>query len=242
MIQLDRRLARMAELMTPGGIGIDVGADHGYLSVSLVASGKAKRMLATDIRPGPLSSAERCIRENGLQDRIGTMLTDGLNGVPLEGATDILIGGMGGLLIAEILQARLPELKGFNLVLQPMTQAGALRQWLCENGFEIVCERCAVAASKAYSIINARYDGVKRECDPFFALVGKAAEDDSEDAGVYLQTLLSREQKTLCGLMNAASPDKKKIAHSRELADKLRKLLERRAPELAPERRECLNL
>ena len=126
MVQLDKRLARMAELMTPGGVGIDVGADHGYLSVSLVASGKAKRMLATDIRPGPLSSAERCIRENGLQDRIGTMLTDGLNGVPLEGATDILIGGMGGLLIAGILQARLPELKEFNLVLQPMTQAAII--------------------------------------------------------------------------------------------------------------------
>ena len=239
MVQLDKRLARMAELMTPGGVGIDVGADHGYLSVSLVASGKAKRMLATDIRPGPLSSAERCIRENGLQDRIGTMLTDGLNGVALEGATDILIGGMGGLLIAGILQARLPELKEFNLVLQPMTQAAALRQWLCDNGFEIISERCAVAASKAYSIINARYDGVKRECDPFFALVGKAAEDDSEDADIYLQTLLSREQKTLSGLMSAASPDEEKIAHSRELAERLQKLLDQRATEHAPERKEC---
>lgn len=221
MIQLDNRLARMAELMTPGGIGIDVGADHGYLSVSLVLSGRAKRMLATDIRPGPLSSAERCIRENGLEDRIDTMLTDGLTGVPLEGATDILIGGMGGLLIASILEARLDELKGFNLVLQPMTQAGALRQWLCENEFEIVCERCAVAAGKAYSILNARYDGVKRECSPLFALVGKAGEDNSEDALTYLQTLLAREQKTLDGLMRAVHQDEEKIAGSRELVEGL---------------------
>lgn len=229
MIQLDKRLARMAELMTPGGVGIDVGADHGYLSVSLVASGRAKRMLATDIRPGPLSSAERCIRENGLEDQIGTMLTDGLTGVPLEGATDILIGGMGGLLIASILEARLAELKGFNLVLQPMTQAGPLRQWLCENGFAIVCECCAVAAGKAYSIINARYDGVKRKCTPLFALVGKAADDDSEDAAVYLQKLLAREQKMLDGLMSAVHPDEDKIAESRQLVEQLRALTEQRA-------------
>ena len=79
MQHLDSRLSAIAELFTPGGRGIDVGTDHGYLPVALVQAGKAAHFIASDLRPGPLQSARANIRENGLADRIETRLADGLD-------------------------------------------------------------------------------------------------------------------------------------------------------------------
>lgn len=231
MQHLDKRLSVIAGLFTPGGRGIDVGTDHGYLAVALVQGGKAQSMLATDVNPGPLQSARNCIAENGLTDRIDTRLADGLEGLPLSGFTDIIIAGMGGQLISSILSQRVGELAGKNLLLQPMTQAPALRQWLCENGFSILLERCAVAAGKAYTVIQARFTGEKTDCSPLFALVGRTPEDGGEDAGVYLQTLLSREQKRLKGLKAAASPDEGEIRQSEELVAGIKEILARREKE-----------
>lgn len=228
MIHLDKRLARMAEMMTPGGRGIDVGTDHGYLAVSLVQQGIASSMLATDINEAPLASARSCIAENGLTDKIETKRTDGLTGVDLTDITDILIAGMGGILITEILAARLPELHDKNLVLQPMTQAPALRLWLAENGFGICRERCAVAGGKAYSVINARFDGAPRPCDSLSSLVGRVAEDDSEDADTYLQTLLVRQQKVLRGLSQAEQVDTARLAETETLVSCLQEILQQR--------------
>ncbi len=228
MIHLDNRLSRMAEMMTPGGRGIDVGTDHGYLAVSLVQQGRAASMLATDINEAPLASARSCIAENGLTDQIDTCLTDGLTSVDLRGVTDIFIAGMGGILITEILAARLPELEDKNLVLQPMTQAPALRQWLCRNGFAILQERCAVVSGKAYSILNARFDGQKQEAGLLFSLIGRTPEDGSDQATVYLQTLLSRQQKVLRGLSQAETADAEKLAETRQIVTHLEELLRQR--------------
>lgn len=228
MIHLDKRLARMAGMMTAGGRGIDVGTDHGYLAVSLVQQGIAASMIATDINEAPLRSAQSCIRENELEDKIETVLTDGLQGVDLSGVTDIFIAGMGGILITEILAARLSELQDKNLILQPMTQAPALRAWLLEHGFAICKERCAAVGGKAYSIINARFDGEKRTCDLLYGLIGRSWEDESEDAEIYLQTLLARQQKVLRGLQQAENADPEKLIETRMVIDRLQELLRKR--------------
>ncbi len=228
MLQLDKRLLTMVSYMTENGRGVDVGTDHGYLAVYLVQSGKASDMLATDIRPGPLSSAERCIREAGLNDKIHTVLTDGLAGIDLSDRTDLLIAGMGGILISEILSARCEELAGKNLILQPMTQSTALRRWLYANGFSILSERCAVAAGKAYSVINARFTGEKVQCTPLEALVGKTIEDKSPDADRYLLSLLTRKEKALAGLLRAQTPDSSEIQKLEELTCSLKQLIQER--------------
>ena len=228
MLQLDKRLMLMASYMTPGGYGVDVGTDHGYLAVFLVQSGMAKRMLATDIRSGPLSSAQRCIREAGLTDQIETRLTEGLNGLDLTGVTDILIAGMGGILISEILSARLSDLSDKNLILQPMTQSAALRSWLGANGFAILSEKCATVAGKSYSVIHARFTGEIHSCTPFEALVGKAKEDQSPDADTYLSALLHREEKALRGLCMAQQPDLSEIEQLKEQISRLQALIHQR--------------
>lgn len=226
MITLDKRLALLAEEMTPGGFGVDVGTDHGYLAVYLIESGKASRMLATDVNPGPLQSAQSCIREHGLRDRIETRLADGLNGLDLTPVTDILIAGMGGILMTEILGARHP-LMGKRLILQPMTQAPALRQWLAEKGYDILRERCAVSAGKPYTIMTACYDGISRMISPLFGLVGRTPEDPSADAEAYLEKQLRRLERKADGLRKSAEREKE-LAETEALTDALRELLDKR--------------
>lgn len=213
----------LAKEMTPGGFGVDVGTDHGYLAVYLVQSGRASRMLATDVNLQPLQSAERCIAENGLSDRISTKLTNGLSGLDLTEATDIFIAGMGGILITEILSVRHPLTQ--KLVLQPMTQAPALRQWLCENGYLIERERCPVSAGKAYSVITARYTGEPQPCDALFALVGKASEDLSADGDAYLQKQLARLERKAAGLRQADAADEAGLAETESLIASLKVIL-----------------
>ena len=225
MIHLDKRLSLMAEMMTKDGFGIDVGTDHGYLAVALIQQGRAEKMIASDINEAPLASAESCIRENGLSDRITTVLTNGLIGIDLSEITDIFIAGMGGILISEILSARLPDILDKNLVLQPMTQAPALRTWLSENGFAILEERCALVAGKAYSIIHARYNGVSFTPDGFYALVGKTSEDTSPDGTAYLQVLYDRQKKILRGLLQSENADPDKMSEIKATVEKLDRLL-----------------
>ncbi len=227
MQHLDKRLSVIASLFTPGGRGIDVGTDHGYLPVALVQSGAALSMLATDVRPGPLDSARRCVRENGLEGQIETRLADGLDGLPLAGITDIIIAGMGGQLIAEILSRRVLELDGINLLLQPMTQAPYLRQWLCENGFAIRQERCAVAAGKACNaVIQATFTGEKIPCPPLYALVGRVAggRGGGWPAPIRKRCLAARRSGSK-GLCASASPNPAEIAKRRHWISGLREIL-----------------
>ena len=222
-IVLDKRLALLAEEMTPGGFGVDVGTDHGYLAVHLAGSGRAARMLATDVNEQPLQSARRCIEEHGVGDRVDTRLTDGLKGLELTGITDIFIAGMGGILISEILAARHPLHQ--KLILQPMTQAPALRRWLCENGYEILRERCAVTGGKAYTVLTARYTGRVQPCSPLFALVGRAPEDSSPDGMAYLRRQLTRLERKAEGLRRSAGAFGEELAETEALADALRAIL-----------------
>lgn len=220
MINVDKRLKTIADFITKDAKVLDVGADHGYLSIYLVEQGVAKECIATDINEAPLMSAKKNIAMHSLSERIKTKLTDGLEGVLLEGITDIVIAGMGGILISEILKKRHP-LDGKNLVLQPMTQAAFLREWLCENGYEILSEAPSFANDKWYCIINARYDGKVRECDELFSLVGKMPDSSYPEREDYLNHIKEKLEKKIKGLKKAQNVTEE-LQKTLDLVDKLR--------------------
>ena len=152
---MDKRLVTCAKLCT-GDFVCDVGTDHGYLPCFMIKENMCKKALACDVAPLPLKSAEEHIRREGLSDRIGTVLSDGLDNVPQEGITDVVMAGMGGELIARLLE-KCPWVKnGVNLVLQPMTKWDVLRKWLYDNGFEVKKELACTEGQFAYSVIQAK--------------------------------------------------------------------------------------
>ena len=151
---LTPRLRLAAELCGSPHAVIDVGCDHAYLCVQLIEQG-VQHAFASDIRPGPLEAAKETIRAAGLEDRITPMLCPGLEAFGPEDADAVVICGMGGETIAEILAAAPWTSAGkHKLILQPMTQAPRLRKWLRENGYAIRQERLAKEGKRLYCLME----------------------------------------------------------------------------------------
>jgi dinuclear metal center YbgI/SA1388 family protein len=129
----------------------------------LLESGRCETAVASDLNEGPLSAARATLERRGLSGRVEFFVSDGLEKLPLDGVTDIVVAGMGGETIASILSRRAPELTGVNLVLQPMTKASELRTWLSENGFAVVGEKEAAVRRHCYVVFNARLVNVPSE-------------------------------------------------------------------------------
>jgi len=159
---LDLRLASAVSFVREGGVVCDVGTDHAYLPIYAILSGKCPRAVASDINKGPLMRARENGERWGVADRLTCILSDGLDGVEPEenGITDIVICGMGGELIARIVDdSAYTRREGVRLILQPMSMAYELRKYLTENGFAIIDEAMSRAADKVYTCICAEYNG-----------------------------------------------------------------------------------
>ena len=159
IIQPDARLLSAVPFLKPGGRCVDVGTDHAYLPIYLVHRGICSAALACDINQGPLQSAREHIAAAGLEGAIGTRVTDGLHGVEEFAPDDVMIFGMGGELIVKILdEAPWVRNPGIGLILQPMSRAAILRQYLVSHGFAILGEGLS-RSGKIYQTVHAVYCG-----------------------------------------------------------------------------------
>lgn len=204
---MDKRLLTCASLCVGERIA-DIGTDHGYLPCYMVEEGLCKTAIACDIAPMPLESAKEHIASRGLQDKIQTLLTDGLENVPQEGITDIVIAGMGGEMICGILsKCKWIKDEKVNLVLQPMTKWDVLRKWLYENGFEVARELPCKEGKFVYSVMQARYIGKAPDypCDLQYLYCGRT-DGSLPDGEEYLSRQAMRLEKAGRGLLN--SPEK----------------------------------
>lgn len=164
--RLDERLCCAVEMVRDGGVAADIGTDHAYVPIELLKSGRISRAVATDVNIGPLERAKVNAARYGVVDKIRFILADGLNGIEpeREPVTDIVVCGMGGELIAKIIDGSdYTRSQGVHLILQPMTCAYELRKYLAESGFKIEREKLCKAAGKIYTCILAEYDGLRRE-------------------------------------------------------------------------------
>lgn len=171
--KLGKRLQCAAEQVRQGTFLADVGTDHAYLPIALALDGTVRGGVVTDIHRGPIERATEHIRAYGLENRLTPICCDGLASEECRRAEDILILGMGGELIADIL-SRAPWTKkaGTRLILQPMTHPELLRAFLCAEGYSIVGERL-VSEERIYQIICAEYSGKTEEYTPLEQLLGK---------------------------------------------------------------------
>lgn len=170
---LNERLLACADFVRPGAQVCDVGTDHAQLPVYLVEQGIVARMIASDISEGPLKSAERTIAQHGLYGRIQTILSDGLRHIPPEGLTDVIIAGMGGETIIHILEDCPWKLDAVSLILQPMTKAHLLREWLYLHGFAIRKECCVRDGKFLYTVMLADFSGNAQIPDAVMRYIGK---------------------------------------------------------------------
>ena len=170
---LGKRLLSASNLVRQGAYFADVGTDHAYLPLFLLEEGRICGAVCADINEGPLKSAVRNAEESGLSDKIIFKLTDGAQGLSDMGITDYAICGMGGELIAKIIEES-PHLKsaGIRLILQPMSKQADLRRMLAASGFYTVSEVYSYDAGKYYLCLAVEYDGTPRAISDIEAELG----------------------------------------------------------------------
>ena len=199
---LDKRLLSCADYVRAGAVFADIGTDHGYLPLFLLKSGRIERAYLCDINEGPLSSAERNAKADGLTDRCEFILTDGAAALSGKGVTDYAICGMGGELIARIIEDA-PHLKeqGIRLVLQPMTKQEHLRRYLESVGFSILDERFSFDSGKYYVTMLAEYTAECREISDAEAQLGAKVvhEADRVEYLGFLDGKIKAARKALLG-------------------------------------------
>lgn len=156
MEKLSPRLEAIAKYVKPNSKVLDVGTDHAYLPVFLIHKGICSRVIAGDLNAKPLSSAHQTVLSYGLEQRIELRLGNGLEIIQSGEADMIIIAGMGGGTIAEILAAAPEKLASVQrLILQPMNASGILRRWLRHNGWSLVQETLVEENGRLYIILVA---------------------------------------------------------------------------------------
>ena len=171
-MRLDGRLAAVAALVPRGARAADVGTDHAYLAIALLNEQDVETVIATDKNEGPCAAARRTISASGFTNRVQVRLGDGLAPLSPGEVDTVCIAGMGGGLIASILAEGAEVLAEVSrLVLQPMNDATALRQWLYDNGWHIVEESLATADGRLYEIIAAE-PGTEETPEPWLLTLG----------------------------------------------------------------------
>ena len=155
-MEISHRIQAVASFVTPGLTVADIGCDHGYTTIYLLREGIAPKVYAMDINKGPLERAVQNIERAGLQGQVVFRLSDGMEKLLPDEAGCLLLSGMGGILIRDIL-SRSPAVveKAAELVLQPQSELGILRHYLHDRGYCIVRESMLLDAGKYYTVMKA---------------------------------------------------------------------------------------
>ncbi|MBQ7558347.1 MAG: SAM-dependent methyltransferase [Lachnospiraceae bacterium] len=145
----------MASLVSPGNRTADVGCDHAHTGIYLVQAGISPRVLAMDLRKGPLEKARENVLEAGLEEKIELRLSDGLDALGEGEADTMIISGMGGPLILEILERNPDKAKSVKeLVLSPQSDLPEFQKGLEAMGFTVTDIRI-VKDDKFYFVFKA---------------------------------------------------------------------------------------
>lgn len=162
---MNLRLNTLAKMVDPGSRVADIGTDHAYLPIELVKRGIVDYAIASDVAQGPLNNAKNDIASAGLSEQIETRLGSGLETITHQDQIDtVVIAGMGGKLMTEILDAAF--VKGYQfptLVLEPNVGEAGVRHWLMKHNYQIVAEELMAEAGHTYELIKAVLTEQKHE-------------------------------------------------------------------------------
>ena len=148
MNKLSDRLKAIVKFVDKKDSIVDVGCDHGYLSIYLTENKLVKKVIASDINQNALNSAINNIKKSKLN--IETVLSDGIKDINLKGINTLVISGMGTNTILHILSDS-GKLKNINkLLLQSNNDHEILRRSLNLIGYYLEDETYTFDKGKWY--------------------------------------------------------------------------------------------
>jgi len=157
-LPITKRLITISEMINKTDILCDIGCDHGYLPISLLLENKINFAYCCDVNDGPLVAARKNFEKFSLSDKCEFRKGDGFKAVSDSKFDAVTICGMGGRLISRILEDQKSILsENHQIILQPMTEAHILREYLIKNNFSIEKEKISKEDRRFYNIIEVRY-------------------------------------------------------------------------------------
>jgi len=153
--RLSKRLETVASYVPEKSRVADIGSDHAFLPCYLLHKGVAVYAVAGEVAKGPYQSASNEVVKEGLEQLIHVRLADGLEAIKEEDQISVItIAGMGGPLIASILEKGKNRLAGVKrLILQPNVHAKAIREWAMANGWTLIDETIMKEDGKIYEVL-----------------------------------------------------------------------------------------
>lgn len=150
-MKINNRLRSVASLASCNTSIIDVGCDHALLSIYLYMNKENVKVIASDINEGPLKKARENIKKYDLEDKIKVVLNDGIKN--LDGFDTVIISGMGGLTVIDILENGNLD-KVDNIIVSPNNDEDLVREKISKLGYYIDDELLIKEKGKYYFIIS----------------------------------------------------------------------------------------
>lgn len=218
--EINLRLKMVYDMIPECDILGDVGTDHAFLPIYAIQTGKCKKAIASDLREGPLYIAKKNIAASGLSNHIETIMSNGLKGYIGKDCNVIVIAGMGGLTICNILSDWVSDCKQYkyfpgniSLILQPNTHEFEVRKCLWDNGFEIIDEQAIKDGNHVYISFHTKYTDELKEYSEMELYVGKImSKRMSENDILYFNSLKNKYNNILKGLLMRKAPPKEVLS------------------------------
>ena len=214
MYNLSDRLQAVADLVITGEPVADIGSDHAYLPIYLVRNGMVPWAVAGELGDGPYERAHQALCQSGMQERIKLRQGDGLQVLELGEVSTVIVAGLGGESIADILEHNWQKSNSFKrFILQPMSRAGVLRKTLAAKGWPILDEILIRENEHYYAIILSQPGDQPYELDELEAEIGlqilKA--NDSKKRG-FIASYAEKYEKAYRSLSCSPQPENRVLA------------------------------
>lgn len=232
MVKLSDRLMLMADQIEKNETMADIGTDHGFLPMYLADEGICPKVILTDVSAGSLEKARDNVkelvekrREEGREFDTGTFdfrLGDGITVLEPGEADAIVIAGMGGILISEILEKNMEVARtAKRIIMQPRKGSGRLRYSLIKNGFEVERELLVREGKFICEVIVAAYKADKSAemsapCGDISYSVPEKLLENGSIALEYIKRKLNTQKRILSEMENSKSENTAELDEKRK--------------------------
>lgn len=224
-MELSKRLQFIADHIDKCKTLIDVGTDHGYIPIYSVKHKLCESAIASDINKEPVKKAEMNTALEGVKSSIQVRIGGGLEVIEIGEAEGAVIAGMGGNLIRDILEKDIEKTASFKfLILQPAQNPEVLREYLYNNGYEVMEEDLCIDEGIYYELFKVRKTNNKEKVslDPIYYEISPRLLKDKNK--LMLPYLESKEEKYRKILSFIKDNSESALNRKKDIEDKLKEI------------------
>lgn len=221
------RLETIVKLARNSNSVADIGCDHGQVGVELLKSTGVTHVISTDISEKCLKKSEFLFASTGFQSEYDGRVGDGLKTLNRGEVDTVVIAGMGGDLIKDIVTYDIGKTLSFeNFIIQPMTNPDVVRETFYKLGYGLEKDLIVIEGSKYYFLMKfSSLTDKKLEKDWFYT--SSLLRDSIETYKEYLKFNLNKNNAIINEIkLNSSEKTDSRISELKSNNEKLRTLLE----------------